>query len=164
LDLHTGHALGAKVSGPHHCASSKRWKLYAIASYGSKCALLCKHDTLEVDQLIRHNHGVFTVCFAHTKPHLASADGSGRVKITNFQTHETLHDLALHKSLISDLFISRDDEVLLVASYDGKASMVSLDNVQSVMKLVGHRDAVSSICLLRDGLTVVTGSAGMIML
>jgi WD40 repeat protein len=162
VDLDTSEQKSAQVSGPYHCSASHALRLFAVASYGDKCAFLCRFDTLDVAFIVKHSHGVYSVSFAHHKPLLASADGAGVVKITDVKLRNLVYSIQLHTSLVGCVRFSPNDEYILTASSDTNAAVIPLSNIHSLVPLRGHTSAVSCITMLSDMATVMTGSAGML--
>ncbi len=162
LDIGSGERKNVHdINGPKGCASSNKLGLYAIASYGGRCAVILSHGALERIHAVKHQHGVYSVAFANTRPLVVSGDGAGVIKVTSTDTWSLVSEFKPHTNIINALFLSPDDEVVLSASADTTAAMTPLTIDCSAMSIKGHTDSVTSVLLLLGGMTIVTGSAGL---
>eukprot|EP00042_Codosiga_hollandica_P055197 m.767366 g.767366 ORF g.767366 m.767366 type:complete len:687 (+) comp59070_c1_seq4:236-2296(+) len=158
-DFESRQGITARISGPLQCASAPAHGLYAVASYNDRCAFLLDSRTLEVQQLIVHTQGVYSVCFVPGTSLLLSGDADGNIKVTDFGLRKVVHLFRAHKSFISDIVVSTvNPSIVYSASADCTISTFDLRSPAALSVMTGHADTVSCLKLIAGDKLLVSGS------
>ena len=100
----------------------------------------------------------FGMAFASDDMALALGDASGKLRLINPRTGETVRSIDAHKGMVQGVKFSPDGRMLATCGADQLIRLWDAQSLESLAVLKGHQNEVWSVAFSPDGQTLASGS------